>query len=86
MSEVELQVLLLRALNTVSGSMFEDLDLDASVEDLGLDSLGLTEMILFLEDHTGAEIPEAVLDQLAGVDSVRRFHEVLAGHFVGEPA
>ena len=34
----------------------EDLDPAATLDDLGLDSLGLMEMVVALEDRTGAEL------------------------------
>jgi len=49
---------------------------DEPIESIGLDSLGLSETIFFVESKIGSDISSSTLEALSEVKSVRQFYEV----------
>lgn len=70
-------------LNKVIEIISEKLSIDASlinrnsrvIEDLGLDSLDLVELVIALEDEIGTAIPNDVLQNIETIDDVVKFLE-----------
>lgn len=86
MTATEFEELLIRAVSAISGQQTSVDQLYGESNDLGLDSLGVAQVILFLEDETQQEIPEAVLDRLVDVETPRAFYGTLRAHYVSEAA
>ncbi len=54
--------------------------LDAPIESLGLDSLGMTELLFFIEEEFEITLPYEPVSMHTVGDAVRYIDEVLAGH------
>jgi acyl carrier protein len=54
--------------------------LDAPIEALGLDSLGMTELLFFIEEEFQISLPYEPVSLRTVGDAVRYIDEVLAGH------
>ena len=65
------------AVNTVSERKITALDRSARIEEMGLDSIGTTEVILKIEEQMGAELSEPALLAIADATSVGQFLSIL---------
>ena len=61
------------AINSVSDRQFTDLPMDWTVRDVQLDSLGLSQVVFFLEEKLGRQLEEGVLLKLAEAETIGDF-------------
>lgn len=63
----------------------ESITPDAPIEALGLDSLGMTELLFFIEEEFEVTLPYEPVSMRTVADAVRYIDEVLAGASTGAP-
>lgn len=80
-SEATLNATLLAALNRITGKAYQTVPMDLPAEDVGLDSLGLSQVILHLEETLGRDIEDGVLLKLIEAETIGDFQIALAGQF-----
>lgn len=66
-----------KALAEVSGLALENLKPDTAVGELGLDSLGLSEILISVEDTFNVEIPFEALERFEGITTLGQVYELL---------
>lgn len=62
--------LLLSGLNEVSATKYDTLPVNLTIEQIGLDSISLSQLVLFIEDELGYQIPDAMLIDIAKAETV----------------
>lgn len=77
-SKPDLREIVQRAIVEISGRPRSTWDSDVRLDDLGLSSLLLSEVLVTVEDETGEEIPPAVLEPLANVETVGQLIDAVA--------
>ena len=68
-------------LNEVTGVAVEEMTPETRlIEDLALDSFGLLELLIIMEDTAGVEFPDDLLPQIRTLGDAHSFYETKAGH------
>lgn len=79
--KIDVEQAVLSAVNLVSENGLTALDHAARIEQIGLDSIGLTEVILRIEENLGMEISEPVLLEVADATTVGQFLKILSDYY-----
>jgi len=82
LDDEHLQATLTTALNGVSRTPFASLPLEATIQDVGIDSIGLSNLILDLETALDLEFEESLLLTLSEAETVAAFYASLKDHLV----
>ncbi len=76
--QLDLREIVERAIVEISGRPRSTWDSNVRLDDLGLSSLLLSEVLVTVEDETGKEIPPEVLESLASVETVGQLIDAAA--------
>jgi acyl carrier protein len=80
MNAIEISDTLLAAFNSLDGRQFESLDRSTGLEDLGLDSLGMNQILLYLEERLGGTLSDEALERMAESVTVGDLLDALVEH------
>ena len=68
--EIDLENILLNAFNSLEDRRFDALDRTARIEELGLDSLSMNQILLYLEERLGGSLSDETLERMADAVTV----------------
>lgn len=85
-SEAAINSALLSALNRVTGKGYSAVPFQMPAAEVGLDSLGLSQVILHLEETIGCEIDDRVLIKLIEAETIGEFQVALLEQLAERPA
>lgn len=80
MTNKQVEEILLDSLNMISEEPLQSIDIDMSLSDLGIDSLGLTKLLMNIEDamlDLDRELEPESLDEMFSAQTLRTVHDVL---------
>lgn len=81
--ETKIQAALLSSLKRVTGRQYTNVPLTMSVNEIGVDSLGLSQVVLHIEEAMGSEIEDAVLTELIEAETIGDFYHALVDQYCG---
>jgi|CXWL01.1.fsa_nt_gi acyl carrier protein len=78
---VDLDSILRDAVNRITVNQYASLPLDLSLSEVGLDSLGLSQIVLSIEEGTGWQLDDQMLDDLLNEKTIGGVRDLLLGHY-----
>lgn len=74
----DIEKVLTEAINRITARSYEELPVDLPLSEVGLDSLGLSQIVFSVEEQTGLDLNDEVLNSMMEAETVGEVGDLLS--------